>query len=97
MLTSILLSLRSFVLSFLQAVKSAPGQVLEFNISAADQSGNWKQAVWSLDDELNEDVSIRLYMYYSCTTNTRRQLFIDHTVCSYLRKQDPGRYFIRLM
>lgn len=38
----------------IQVVSGAPGERLTFRISAVDESGNLKQAVWSINDH-NED------------------------------------------
>ena len=36
--------------SHLQNITAAPGEILTFNISALDEGGNWKEAVWSYND-----------------------------------------------
>lgn len=41
----------------LQSVLGAPGESIDLNIGALDQSGNWQAAVWSLaeGDDYRED------------------------------------------
>lgn len=34
-----------------QAIKGAPGEIVPLTISAVDQSNNWQEAIWSVNED----------------------------------------------
>ena len=49
----------------LQSVLGAPGERIDLNLGALDQSGNWQAAVWSLaeSDDYGKDKEVIEYIH----------------------------------
>jgi len=80
-----------------QMTTGAPGEVIEFSVRAVDQSGNYRRAVWSLDDNSASTVTIS-YCYTTLMSTLqdlamRQEYFVltpAGTTHQYTIRNSPG-------